>query len=184
MNKHEEKKTLINALSEDILNMFDISVPIKDIDAVVEQLGGKVVQGSSDSVQRNGDRFKIIVRPFKDENQRKFTIANELGHLFLHMGYKIDDRIWNKQKDGADYQVNDVSQEWLANEFASALLMPKNKYKEIMDQYTMDAFVDTKKIADYFGVSVSAASSRGQFLGYLQDFPFESDHDAEENLLL
>lgn len=183
MNKFE--KTIVNTMTEDILKIFHISVPIEDINAVVKQLGGTVVQGSSSSVQRNGDGFKIIVRPFKDENQRKFAIANELGHLFLHMGYKIDDRIWNKQKDKTDYRVNHVSEEWVANEFESAFLMPKTKYKEIMDQYTLDTYVDTKKIADYFGVSVSAASSRGQSLGYLQYFPFlESDNEVEEDFLL
>lgn len=58
--------------------------------------------------------------------------------------------------------------EYQANEFAAALLMPKKAYKEIMDQYTIGNEVETDKIASYFGVSISAASNRGKFLGYLQ----------------
>lgn len=46
--------------------------------------------------------------------------------------------------------------------------MPKERYKEIMDRYTIGTSVETRKIAEYFGVSVSAASNRGKFLGYLQ----------------
>ena len=46
--------------------------------------------------------------------------------------------------------------------------MPKNKYKEIMDKNTVGNIVETGKIASYFKVSVSAASNRGKFLGYLQ----------------
>ena len=37
-----------------------------------------------------------------------------------------------------------------------------------MNQYTSGNKVETYKIADYFGVSVSLASNRGKFLGYLQ----------------
>ena len=46
--------------------------------------------------------------------------------------------------------------------------MPKDEYKKIMDYNTCGNMVQTSKIADYFGVSVSAASNRGKFLGYLQ----------------
>lgn len=47
--------------------------------------------------------------------------------------------------------------------------MPQEKYKKIMDENTDDRnLVDTKKIAEYFKVSVEAAASRGKALGYLQ----------------
>lgn len=37
-----------------------------------------------------------------------------------------------------------------------------------MEQYTVGNKVRTDEIANYFGVSVSAASNRGKFLGYLE----------------
>ena len=46
--------------------------------------------------------------------------------------------------------------------------MPRKVYKKVMDQYTVGNEVETDKVADYFGVSVSGASSRGKSLGYLQ----------------
>ena len=54
--------------------------------------------------------------------------------------------------------------------FAGALLMPKNEYKKIMNHCTTRNKVDTRKIAEYFGVSVSMASNRGKNLGYLKTF--------------
>ena len=45
--------------------------------------------------------------------------------------------------------------------------MPENEYEKIMNQYTIGNKVDTRKIAEYFGVSVSTAYSRGKLLGLL-----------------
>ena len=84
------------------------------------------------------------------------------------MGYRINSDLWNKQKNATYYRSGDSLMEYQANEFAAALLMPKKEYKKIMDQYTIGNKVKTDKVEDYFGVSVSAASNRGKFLGYLQ----------------
>ena len=46
--------------------------------------------------------------------------------------------------------------------------MPEKEYRKVMDQNTDGIKVATDKIASYFGVSISAASNRGKFLGYLQ----------------
>lgn len=78
-------------------------------------------------------------------------------------------RIYGTNKKNATYYRSvDSLMEYQANEFAAALLMPKKEYKKIMNQYTTGNKVETDKVADYFGVSVSVASSRGKFLGYLQ----------------
>ena len=84
------------------------------------------------------------------------------------MGYKINSELWNKQENATYYRAGDSLMEYQANEFAAALLMPQKSYKEIMDQYTIGNKVETDKIASYFGVSISAASNRGKFLGYLR----------------
>lgn len=169
-----ELRMLINSLTQDIINLYEIPIPIINIDEVVHKLGGKVEECllienmSAGSVQRQGDGFVVFVSSFQSAERRKFTIAHELGHLFLHMGYRINEDLWNRQKNTTYYREGDSSVEYQANEFAAALLMPKNKYKEIMDNNTKGNKVETGKIAEYFGVSVSAASNRGKFLGYLQ----------------
>ena len=67
----------------------------------------------------------------------------------------------------AYYESKYPLEEYQANDFAEALLMPKDVYKKVLDQYTVGNKVQTAKIAEYFGVSVSTAYSRGKSLGFL-----------------
>ncbi len=172
MNK--ELRMLINNLTQDIIELFQIQIPITDINDVVNKLGGhikedfNIVSISDGSIRKQGDGFVIFVSPFQSIERKNFTIAHELGHLFLHMGYMIDSELWEQQNE-TYYRSGDSLKEYQANEFAAALLMPEKQYKKIMDQYTIeDNVVETSKIASYFKVSVSAASNRGKFLGYLE----------------
>lgn len=171
---NNELRMLINNLTQDIVDLYNIQIPIQNINDVVTKLGGRIEESididnmSDGSIRKQDNGFVIYVSPFQSIERRKFTIAHELGHLFLHMGYRINSDLWNKQKNATYYRAGDSLMEYQANEFAAALLMPKKAYKEIMDQYTIGNVVETDKVASYFGVSVSAASNRGKFLGYLQ----------------
>ena len=171
---NNELRMLLNNLTQDIIDLYNIQIPIQNINDVVTTLGGcveesvDIVNMSDGSIRKQDDGFIIYVSPFQSLERKKFTIAHELGHLFLHMGYRINVELWNKQKNLTYYRSGDSLMEYQANEFAAALLMPKKVYKRIMDQYTVGREVETDKVADYFGVSVSAASNRGKFLGYLQ----------------
>lgn len=171
---NNELRMLINNLTQDIIDLYNIQIPIQNINEVVTALGGHVEEGididnmSDGSIRKQDNGFVIYVSPFQSTERRKFTIAHELGHLFLHMGYRINMDLWNKQKNATYYRSGDSLMEYQANEFAAALLMPKKVYKEKMDKYTIGDKVETDKIASYFGVSISAASNRGKFLGYLQ----------------
>ena len=74
-------KVMINSLAEDILNVYDISVPIQNIGDIVEILGGTIQKETSFSdgaVEKEGDGFRIIVSPYQDEKRERFTIAHEL----------------------------------------------------------------------------------------------------------
>lgn len=171
---NNELRMLINNLTQDIIDFYNIQIPIQNINDVVTALGGYVEDSinidytSNESIRKQDDGFVVYVPPFQSAERRKFAVAHELGHLFLHMGYKTNSDLWNNQKNGTCYRTGDLMMEFQANEFAAALLMPKKAYKEIMDQYTIGNEVETDKIASYFGVSISAASNRGKFLGYLQ----------------
>ncbi len=170
---NNEIRILINNLTQDIIDLYHIDVPIQDIDEVVRLLGGSIEVNDGEllidgSIRKKDDGFVIFVSPYQSNERRRFTIAHELGHLFLHMGYKISPELWNEQSNTTYYRSGDSLMEYQANEFAAALLMPKKAYKEIMDQYTKGNIVETDKIANYFGVSISAASNRGKYLGYLQ----------------
>lgn len=167
-------RTMINTLTQDILDSYDIQIPIQNIDDIVVSLGGSVQTGHSftdGSVTKEGDSFKISLSPFQNEKRRRFTIAHELGHLFLHMGYLTNEELWKRQDDHTYHRsgISVSEREYQANEFAAAFLMPEKAYlKKLNDCLIEGNKVNTTKIAEYFNVSVEAASNRGKFLGYLK----------------
>lgn len=166
-----ELNDIINNLTEDIIDVYNVQVPIKNIEDVVTMMGGyieKSVDVCSSDIKKQNDRFVIYVSPDLNPERKQFAIAQALGHLFLHMGYTISPLLWNQQKNMTCYTSKSPLEEYQANEFAMALLMPKTEYKKILDKYTTENEVETGKIADYFGVSVSLASARGKSLRYLK----------------
>ncbi len=164
-------RKMINSLTQDILTSFKIQVPIQNIDELVRLLGGSIQTdfGCTDgAVMKEGDSFKILVSPFQDEKRRRFTVAHELGHLFLHMGYLTNEELWERQDENIYHRLGSSEKEYQANEFAAAFLMPQNEYLKKMNENVIGDKVNTSKIAEYFNVSVEAASNRGKFLGYLK----------------
>ncbi len=168
-------KKLINDLAMEVINLYEISIPISDIDLVVENMGGRVVENpsmtsiSDGKIRKLGDsNFEISVSPFQTEERRNFTIAHELGHLFLHMGFNSNAERWNQQDSISYYRSGNSELEYQSNEFAAALLMPQIEYKRIMDKNTEGNIVNTSAVAKHFHVSVDAAANRGKWLGYLE----------------
>ena len=161
---------IINNVAEGIIDIYDIHIPIHDMNDVVTMLGGCIEEndGVCDSaIKKQNDRFVIYIPSSYSTERKRFAIAQELGHLFLHMGYMISPELWEKQKNMAYYDSKHPLEEYQANDFADALLMPKDVYKKVLAQYTVGNKVQTAKIAEYFGVSVSTAYSRGKSLGFL-----------------
>ena len=173
---NNEMRTQINALAEDIIKLFDIPMPIEDMSAVVEVLGGKLQEDiaigsfSDGKIEReeNDGKFSIKIPYGQSKSRKNFTVAHELGHLFLHMGYLIDEELWEKSKKVIFHRKGNSEIELQANEFAAAFLMPRKKYKEILDKYSEGDYVLISKVADYFNVSIDAASYRGKWLGFLE----------------
>lgn len=164
-------KIIINSLAQDILTLFNIAIPIKNIDEIVTGLGGNIQTDDNfidGAILKEGSSFKILVSPFQDEKRRRFTVAHELGHLFLHMGYLTNAELWKRQNETIYNRFGDSDKEYQANEFAAAFLMPQKEYLRIMKENVIGDKVLTYKIAEYFNVSVEAASNRGKFLGYLE----------------
>lgn len=175
INQGAEMSKLIERLTEDIIRAFEIEVPIKDIDFVVKKLGGKLKTSESYSTTclcKQGDGFIIVIPNYGSEERKRFMVSREIGHLFLHMGYLINEELWKVQQSGSVYVNNSSAEaEYHATEFAEALLMPRSQYKEVLRQNTCNNLVSTSKIAEVFRVSITAASNRGKMLGYLQEQP-------------
>lgn len=49
------------------------------------------------------------------------------------------------------YRAGNSIDEYQANEFAAAFLMPRDMYKNVMDQYTTGNIVETGKVAEFLG---------------------------------
>lgn len=175
MALNSEIRRLINVMAEEVINLYGIQIPIINIEEVVQKMGGSVVDNSSigefsdGKIRKTGeDSFTIEVSPFQTEERKNFTIAHELGHLFLHMGFQTNEQKWQKQDNVSYYRNGNSELEYQSNEFAAAFLMPRVKYKEIMEQNTEGDFVNTAEVAKYFRVSIDAAANRGKWLGYLK----------------
>jgi Zn-dependent peptidase ImmA (M78 family) len=167
----------INSLAEDILKINNTIIPIKNMKEVVELLGGKVSEkedlrsSSTGNIKKgNGNDiyFEILISKEQPSNKKNFTIAYQLGHLFLHMGYCINEDLWESFNNGQMLNVQDnpeaIKQ---ANEFALAFLMPSMFYIDIFNKYSKNNRVSIDKVAEYFNVSIDTAFSRGQSLGYV-----------------
>lgn len=165
----------INNLADEVRNIFSISSPVQDIEAVVRMIGGEVIQKvelenyADAKIEKLGDSFRITVLADQPITRRRFSIAHELGHLFLHMGYCIDEDLWNSNKDNSYFRSFSGEKEYQAHEFAAALLMPKNEFKNEMSKHfnSEEFFYDMEAVAEHFNVSEEAAINRGRWLGIL-----------------
>lgn len=164
----------ISELAQRVMDVYGIETPISDMKAIVKKFGGSVEEKidfddlCDGTIQKKGnDSFEIVISPFQNEQRKAFTIAHELGHLFLHMGFMTDKECWSTQNQTIYRRFGTTEQEYQANEFAASFLMPEKLYKNILDFYSEGNRVNMNQVANYFHVSVSAAVNRGKFLGYL-----------------
>ena len=165
----------INNLADEVRNIFNISSPVQDIEGVVNMLGGELVEDyklencADAKIEKVGKVFRITVSEEQPITRKRFSIAHELGHLFLHMGYCIDDDLWDSNEDNKFFRSLSGEKEYQAHEFAAAFLMPKDEFKDEMARnFDMKNFVyDMEKVAEHFNVSVEAAINRGRWLNIL-----------------
>lgn len=165
------KREKIHSLAERIHNELKLDIPV-DLQIVIRKLKGELKEDSYDDlvdakIEKVGDTFKISVNDKKPKLRNNFSIAHELGHLFLHMGYLINPAKWQKVQmytDSVYYRFGHDSEELEANEFAAAFLMPETKYRKVVKEYSKNNLCDISKIAERFGVSEEAALNRGRWL--------------------
>ena len=167
------KRDLINNIAVKIRNILNITTDNFDIKTLVEELDGNLVfndfsineaiitKSSSDSP----NAFEIMVNNNYNSQRIRFSIAHELGHLFLHMQYLINPDEWNNIEPGTSHARNTnipySRYEAEANEFAAAFLMPKDRFLEVAEEN----FYNLNKIASIFNVSIESAKIRGKVLG-------------------
>lgn len=173
-------RNYINKMAEILYKELKLT-PNFNIEDVVRQLNGEIVHDDdSDNVEISIDDFDakiskdnsneesefiITISDSKPEVRRRFSIAHELGHLFLHMNF-LKEQLWNKNSGVTNseyYRFGHNAEEREANEFAAAFLMPECEFNKIAEECNYDV----NKIANRFGVSSQAAEFRGKNLGVI-----------------
>lgn len=140
----------------DVLDRFNISEPVVDVVKITEESGIKVKEVQmpekySDVAGFYNEAEKVIYVEINDKPVRKlFTIAHELGHIFL--GHKNYDVLFRIPKENALYSKEEME----ANSFAAHLLMPDFMVKDYLKKYnlTKGNYVEMSKI---FGVPIVTA---------------------------
>ena len=169
-----KKKQGINVLANKLVEVLGLKSPIA-IEKVPGMLGGNILWVGGDigremkaMVQKEGEEsFSIYIDKNISIEVQRFTIAQEIGHLFIHMGYLINPKLWANEedyKDSVHYRYGYSKEKLEANEFAMAFLMPETEFLEVANQNLTNGYYELQKIAKHFGVSKAVANARGKQL--------------------
>lgn len=174
----QETVKFINDLANKVREENNIEVPIKDMWKVAESLGGYVksqhafIEEWHPGTIKRIDKDSFIIKIdkfFFNEERENFAIASELGHLYLHMGYQVLPKLWEKQPENEYICFDKDEQKHQAYEFAHAFLMPEEEYIKVVNKnIEEDGRINIKNVAKYFNVSVPAATNRGKRLGVIE----------------
>lgn len=155
-------KTDIQNYAENLA--VELTYNYQNLNDVINNIGAEIsfVNPLSDDNSFNGSMLvnktdktiNINLSNLTGELRNNFTIAHELGHLYLHAKNIEQDIIeFNRYGSGR--------LEWEANWFAAAFLMPKKEFIEKCDEFNSDNF----ELSLYFNVSESAIKIRKKDLG-------------------
>jgi len=147
----------------DILDAYGIEKPVVDVSKIAKDKGIEIKEIKmpptySEVAGFYDKKVKTIYLNIEDKPVRKlFTVAHELGHIFLnHENYGVLFRI---PKENTKYSK--VESE--ANSFASSLLMPNFMIYDYLEKYDLTQS-DYKKMAEMFGVPVVAMKNKLDYL--------------------
>lgn len=131
-----------------------------DLEAIAEDKGVTVIDapliGLEARLVRHGDRGVIRVRAGSGESgRRRFSIAHELGHWFLHKG--ISQIFPCTSENLRDYKNSPVEIE--ANIFAAEFLMPTWIFKETIKDKEV-TIENIQACADEFKTSLTSTAIR------------------------
>lgn len=139
----------------EVLEAYKITQPVVDVRKIAQGEGYEIKEVKMPSGYEEVAGFhdqdkKVIYIAADDSPSRKlFTIAHELGHVFLgHPNYSV---LFRLPKKDAEYS----EEESAANSFAAHLLMPTFLVQRYLDQYNLSKS-DYKKMAEIFGVPMSS----------------------------
>jgi len=167
-----QKRREIHDLAGRVRAALGLTGPRLDVVAAVKMIGGEIETSQSPFVEacvrKRGKAFVIELSGDVRDERTRFSVAHELGHVFLHMGYMVDPATWNsvdEYRDSPMYRMGHSEEELQAHEFAAALLMPEAEFRAVATQHLKPQGFELGGIAKAFGVSIPAARNRGRWLG-------------------
>lgn len=164
MTIQPERKIEIESIAKDVLRETfeaEIKWPL-DLEKIIEKNGVKLqkveFKSSEDAGAYDKTTRTILVNAADSYFRKAFTIAHELGHLFLHqdLSYEVLKRSTTTSLNG---DLNILEKE--ANWFAACLLMPREQF---INTWNLTSG-DKRLLSSYFGVSEQSVFWRARSLG-------------------
>ena len=163
----------VESRARDVLRKHGLtSIPINPVTiAKREGMAVNNAKFSDDSIAgmiaRHGDNITLLVNQSDPPFRKRFSIAHELGHHFLHLlkdGEFVDGEanLFRQPKGDPAGWTPEQSREYQANMFAASLLMPEEQVREVWEEDS-----SLKVIARRFNVSEQAMGIRLDQLGLL-----------------
>ncbi|WP_083391618.1 ImmA/IrrE family metallo-endopeptidase [Microbacterium sp. LCT-H2] len=151
----------INQLAQSLSALADVhdASGRANLDALLERVNGKISfdpnpWGDESSIAHADGTFEIFLPRLTSARRDRFTVAHELGHLFLHhrMPRATGEAVFHRGGRGRA--------ETEANIFAAALLMPAEQFRVAHEEVGGDEWA----LARRFDVSPAAARVRAEVL--------------------
>jgi Zn-dependent peptidase ImmA (M78 family) len=178
------KSKRIQKTIEQLLEQMNILIPPVEIRRVAQNINIKVYEEElgdiSGLIYREGSQVIIGVNSGHHENRKRFTIAHEIGHFFLHSQNPlfVDKVFAVKLRDHVSSEAISID-EIEANAFAAELLMPTHMLRKDLQQISSDVLEYTDdlgsldvvldRLAKTYQVSKQAMTIRLINLGFIQD---------------
>lgn len=158
-----QRKAIAIAKADDLLSELQIQDPAEiDIERIAFFKDAAVryasLHGMDGCLVRNDDSAVITVRrSLKYEGQKRFVIAHELGHFFLHPNTRQMESVDSKQAN--NWSERQEAEEYEANLFAAEMLMPK-RFVEMRIAGLEPSLELIKRLADQFRTTLTATAAQ------------------------
>lgn len=145
-------------LIREIAPPISLTNVILDIEKAVERIGIDVKYSDMTHLKekdvsgyvfsKNG-KITIVVNINDIRQRQRFTIAHELGHVFLHWGWlpnkKLKERMLEVSYRNGEYTDEQLEREEEADKFAAEFLAPRKNVQESLKKYKQQGILDKEK---------------------------------------